>query len=408
MICDRIREQIPECLAGRLDPAAREKVIDHLDTCSACRADLAELGVVWRGLETMPEPEPSQAMRTRFLETLHAYQEGYQEAQRGQVYVAPPKSWWAGLWPARPAWQAAFSAMLLIAGVLGGRYLLASRGPPDGNPEMAQLRSQVENLRQLVTLSLLQRAVAQRAPARRDLQLPDRAARPAGGAGAAARRESRFQRERAALRGGRPGEVREQSGGPPRAGRFPARAGFAAGADRPDRSAGADSRTRMPLPRLAQARAGHRGRRDGAAARRRRPSKTGSEHNEMRRRIDALPLLPALLAAQHRDDRGLASTRTRRPSSGTSTSAAGSGPQKLLVDNISGYVHVTGYTGKEIQVSRPEAHRRRFQRGHGRGQTRRQAGHVAAGQLRPAVRGRAVPLPTTASTIAATIITATA
>jgi hypothetical protein len=30
---------------------------------------------------------------------------------------------------------------------------------------------------------------------------------------------------------------------------------------------------------------------------------------------------------------------------------SGSGPQKLLVDNIFGYVHVTGYGGKEIQVS---------------------------------------------------------
>ncbi|HEY2018709.1 MAG TPA: hypothetical protein VGH38_34630 [Bryobacteraceae bacterium] len=30
---------------------------------------------------------------------------------------------------------------------------------------------------------------------------------------------------------------------------------------------------------------------------------------------------------------------------------AGSGPAKLLVDNISGFVHVTGYGGKEIQIS---------------------------------------------------------
>ena len=154
MICDRIKEQIPECLAGHLDPAAREKVIDHLDTCSACRGDLAELGVVWRGLETMQEPEPSQAMRARFLETLSAYQEGYLEAQRRAVYAAPPKSFWAGLLPARPVWQAAFSVMLLIAGIFGGRYMLGPR-TPEGNPEMAQLKTQVENLRQLVALSLL-------------------------------------------------------------------------------------------------------------------------------------------------------------------------------------------------------------------------------------------------------------
>ncbi len=154
MICDRIKEQIPECLAGRLDAAARDKVIDHLDTCSACRADLAELGVVWRGLENMEEPEPSRAMRTRFLETLNAYQEGFLEAQRRAVYTAPKKSFWAGLLPAHPAWQAAFSAVLMVAGMLGGHYLLGSRAP-EANPEMAQLRNQVENLRQLVALSML-------------------------------------------------------------------------------------------------------------------------------------------------------------------------------------------------------------------------------------------------------------
>jgi hypothetical protein len=157
MICERIREQIPEVLAGRLDAAAREKLIDHLETCSACRAEVAELGVVWRGLETMAEPEPSAAMRSRFLETLHAYEEGFQEAQRKLTYAAPKAGWWAGLLPARPAWQAAFAAMLIVVSGMGGRYLLAPRNAePTANPEIAQLRGQVESLRQLVALSLMQ------------------------------------------------------------------------------------------------------------------------------------------------------------------------------------------------------------------------------------------------------------
>jgi hypothetical protein len=155
MMCERIREQIPEVLAGRLDSAARQRLIDHLETCSACRAEVAELGVVWRGLETMAEPEPSPAMRNRFLETLHAYQEGFQEAQRKLTYQAPKPSWWAGFLPARPVWQAAFAAVLILAGGLGGRYLVAPREPAV-NPEISQLRGQVENLRQLVALSLLQ------------------------------------------------------------------------------------------------------------------------------------------------------------------------------------------------------------------------------------------------------------
>jgi len=155
MICDRIREKIPECLAGRLDAATREKVIDHLDSCSACRAEVAELGVVWRGLEAMSEPEPSQAMRARFRETLAAYEEGYQDAQRRQAMAVPARSWWTGWWPARPAWQMAFSAVLALACLAGGRYLGAPAHPV-ANPELAQLKGQVENLRQMVALSLMQ------------------------------------------------------------------------------------------------------------------------------------------------------------------------------------------------------------------------------------------------------------
>ena len=104
----------------------------------------------------MPEPEPSPAMRARFLETLNAYQEGYEDAQRRQAMNVPARSWWAGFLPARPAWQAAFSAALLILGVFGGRYLIGPRGAEPGSPEVAQLKNQVESLRQLVTLSLLQ------------------------------------------------------------------------------------------------------------------------------------------------------------------------------------------------------------------------------------------------------------
>ena len=157
MSCERIREQIPELLGGRLEPIARENLIDHLETCSACRGEVADLGIVWRALDTMAEPEPSPQMRARFLETLRAYEEGFQEAQRKQTYSAPRESWWANLWPARPAWGAAFAGAMLLVGVLGGRLLTTPRSvEAPVNGEMTQLRAQVESLRQLVALSLLQ------------------------------------------------------------------------------------------------------------------------------------------------------------------------------------------------------------------------------------------------------------
>jgi len=154
MSCERFREQIPECLAGRLESDAREKLIAHLELCSTCRGDMAEMGAVWRGLESMPVPEPDPAMHSRFMEVLEAYQAGVEQGRTRAV--APLKrSWWTlRWWPARAAWQAALAVVLVAAGGLGGRYL--ARPHAASNPEIAQLQSQVENLRQTVALSMLQ------------------------------------------------------------------------------------------------------------------------------------------------------------------------------------------------------------------------------------------------------------
>jgi hypothetical protein len=163
MTCERCREQIPEILAGRMDKAAREKVIEHMETCSACRAELAELGVVWRGMEAlaMPAVEPQPAVRDRFLEVLHAYEAGLEAGKAAQVVplaqpkpvAAAPRSSWFTFWPSRPAWQFAAAAALLMVGVVAGKLAFQPRGE---NPEMAQLKGQVEGLRQMVALSMLQ------------------------------------------------------------------------------------------------------------------------------------------------------------------------------------------------------------------------------------------------------------
>jgi len=98
MICERVREQIPECLAGRLDHATRERLVAHLETCPACRAELAELNAVWRGMGSLPEPEPDPAMRARFLEVLEAYQAGRASGLAGQRQVMDlPHKWQAVL-----------------------------------------------------------------------------------------------------------------------------------------------------------------------------------------------------------------------------------------------------------------------------------------------------------------------
>jgi len=153
MNCQRMREQIPEALAGRLDKAACEALVEHLESCSLCRTEVAELNAVWRGLETVKaamDAAPDSRAKVRFQEMLAAYQAGMASAQpAARPFVNAPRVAW---FPA-PVWQLAAAAGLLLGGILFGRYLPRAGA---GNPEMAQLRAQVENLHQMVALSMLQ------------------------------------------------------------------------------------------------------------------------------------------------------------------------------------------------------------------------------------------------------------
>ena len=70
----------------------------------------------------------------------------------------------------------------------------------------------------------------------------------------------------------------------------------------------------------------------------------------MNRRIWILALLPALAAAQrHREPRTW--KVENREKIDRSFSLSGGAPHKLLVDNVNGYVHVTGASGSQVVVS---------------------------------------------------------
>jgi hypothetical protein len=149
MICERIREQIPELLAGHLDAAARERIVEHLEGCAGCRTEVAELNAVWRAMESMQgrDEAPDAAAKARFREVIAAYRAGM-----GMAAAEKPKSN-LRLWPVKPVWQAAMAAGLLLAGIFAGRFVGM---PRTENPEVALLKEQVESLRQTVALSMMQ------------------------------------------------------------------------------------------------------------------------------------------------------------------------------------------------------------------------------------------------------------
>jgi hypothetical protein len=162
MNCEKIREQIPECLGGRLDKAARENLVEHLETCVSCRTEVAELNAVWRALESMKAADAEPAMKLRFMEVLEAYKAGAGQAT-GMPQASPRSGWFV---PVHPVWQIAMAASLLVGGVFLGRYESPSQPALTGygatpkielaNIQVAQLKGEIESLRQLVALSMLQ------------------------------------------------------------------------------------------------------------------------------------------------------------------------------------------------------------------------------------------------------------
>jgi anti-sigma factor RsiW len=148
MTCEEIETRLAEYWSLTLSQEDEIAVEAHLAGCDACRAEAERLGMLWRDLARLPAPEPGAGVRERFYETLAAYRDG--------AASAPPVTWGQRWWR-HPAWQIAAGVALLLAGAGAG---FSVRSSQTANAEVAQLRGEVGNMRQLVALSLLQQQSA--------------------------------------------------------------------------------------------------------------------------------------------------------------------------------------------------------------------------------------------------------
>lgn len=140
---------------GSLNAAAQKELQAHLETCAACQAEAESLRALWTDLKTLPAEHPSTELRPRFYAMLDAYQQGLQEAQPTAGVRDAIDGWLARWWPRRPAWQFGFAMAMLLFGVwLGQRQMNDARS----NTELTHLRTELQSMRQLVTLSLLQQS----------------------------------------------------------------------------------------------------------------------------------------------------------------------------------------------------------------------------------------------------------
>ena len=133
--------------------------------CADCRGESEYLSVIWERLDRIPVEAPGPRLRARFYEALDAYRWGHEEARVKKPPVAMPVR---GRWRAVAGWQMAAAAavafvMIFSAGWFGGRSLDIRKEAGDkqtSNQQIGQLRAEVDHMRQLVALSLLQQQSA--------------------------------------------------------------------------------------------------------------------------------------------------------------------------------------------------------------------------------------------------------
>jgi hypothetical protein len=157
MKCDDIRDQLADYWTGALDETAKSEMQTHFASCPACRAEAETLSAIWKKLSAIPEERPGRALRARFEATLEAYMQGLRQAERGPSAREKLDKWLDGWWPRQPAFQFAFAMVFLGLGLLVGYSLTLNAGR---SGEVARLREEVRNTRQLVALSLMQQQSA--------------------------------------------------------------------------------------------------------------------------------------------------------------------------------------------------------------------------------------------------------
>lgn len=155
MKCEQIGELLPDYLQESLDAEQNELVELHMAQCADCRDEVA----IWKKLAILPMEQPSAASRERFEAMLQAYLTGRGDKGAAGLARGNRGAAWSYLvnWLRSPLGAAAWSAALLVIGIFAGNYMRGERSRPD---ELAAIRSELTNMRQLVVLSMLQQQSA--------------------------------------------------------------------------------------------------------------------------------------------------------------------------------------------------------------------------------------------------------
>lgn len=147
MKCDEAKACFADDWCGMLRTPERDELERHLEACATCRQEAEGLESLLTKLDSLPAEEPSPQLRDRFYAALGAYGEGFSAASTRERRKA-------GF-----SWLPVSVAAALAIG-LGLGYAVSSQKGGRESTEIAQLRGEVNGMRELVALSLLRQQSA--------------------------------------------------------------------------------------------------------------------------------------------------------------------------------------------------------------------------------------------------------
>jgi HEAT repeat protein len=165
MQCETAHAQLVDDLSGALTETEADELRRHLDGCPRCRAEADSLAATWQMLGSIAPPAPDSArMRERIAAIVDGFEHGVASA---------PAAGLRGRLAARFAphrhphlMRAAAACALVTIGIAIGHYMTTSASfAPDvakvsSDKEIAAMRGELRDLREMVTLSLMQQQSA--------------------------------------------------------------------------------------------------------------------------------------------------------------------------------------------------------------------------------------------------------
>ncbi|MCC3157427.1 HEAT repeat domain-containing protein [Hymenobacter sp. 15J16-1T3B] len=157
MRCEQAQEQLLDYLHHELSPPEQLVLDAHLAHCPDCQAELESTRQLWLTLGKVPTPEPSEQLRPAFYAMLGEFKQAAKPSP-ARVWLAQARSWLQNWLTPQFAARVAYNLCLLLVGIAGGYWMSRPQpaAPATGSQqELAQLTQQVQDMRQVLLLSLI-------------------------------------------------------------------------------------------------------------------------------------------------------------------------------------------------------------------------------------------------------------